>query len=189
MGFAGVISIRHYFKYWWGSQVARTYKFNQDLHRYQQHQDNQNQFHRGYHCQDQMDRNSYHLFTFQSNFDKLNFLFHDLKKVLIKQTLLKESVFSFYFYQSLIPFTAPNRGHIWETNIQARTIFSSFSKYRTAGRHAGDHHGSPFPNRVFSLDTSKNINRRIPLTVNLLITQSLQFINCFYLAKLKYFSL
>ena len=39
-------------------------------------------------------------------------------------------------------------------NILARTIFSSFSKCRTVGRHAGDHHGSPFPNRVFSVDTS-----------------------------------
>ena len=39
-------------------------------------------------------------------------------------------------------------------NILARTIFSSFTKCRTAGRHAGDHHGSPFPNRVFSVDTS-----------------------------------
>ena len=76
-----------------------------------------------------------------------------------------------------------------EPNIQSRTIFSSFSKCRTAGRHAGDHHGSPFPNRVFSVDTSQNIYRRILLTVNSLFTQSLQFINCFYLAKLKYFSL
>ena len=35
-----------------------------------------------------------------------------------------------------------------ETNILVRTIFSSFSKCRTAG------HGGSFPNQVFSVDTS-----------------------------------
>ena len=76
-----------------------------------------------------------------------------------------------------------------DRNIQSRTIFSPFSKCRTARRHAGDHHGSSFLNRVFSVDTSKNIYRRIPMTVNSLFTQSLQFINGLYFAKLKYFSL
>ena len=70
--------IWHYFEYWWGSQVARIGMMSQSLHRYQQHQDSQSQCHQGYHCQGQMDRNSYHLCTFRNNFDKLNFLLRDL---------------------------------------------------------------------------------------------------------------
>ena len=41
-----------------------------------------------------------------------------------------------------------------------------FSKCRTVGRHAGDHHGSPFRNRVLCVDISKHIYRHITLTVN-----------------------
>ena len=37
---------------------------------------------------------------------------------------------------------------------------SPFSKCRTVGRHAGDHHGSPFPNRVLCASTSKHIYRQ-----------------------------
>ena len=43
---------------------------------------------------------------------------------------------------------------------------SPFSKCRTVGRHAGDHHGSPFPNKVLCVDTSEHIYRRLTLTVN-----------------------
>ena len=72
--------IWHYFEYLWGSQVARIDKMSQDLHRSQQHQDSQSQCHQGYHCQGQMDRNSYRLCTFRNNFDKLNFLSRDFKE-------------------------------------------------------------------------------------------------------------
>lgn len=65
-----VKSIWHYFEYWWGSRVARIDKLNRDLHRFQQHQDSQSQYHQEYHYQGQMDRNSYHLYTFRSKFDK-----------------------------------------------------------------------------------------------------------------------
>ena len=65
-----------------------------------------------------------------------------------KNYRLRRNARLLFFHTSLSLF------NIRETNIQARTIFSSFSKCRTAGRHAGDHHGSPFPNRVLSVDTS-----------------------------------
>ena len=74
------------------------------------------------------------------------------------------------------------------TELSGLDNISLFSKCRTVGRHAGDHHGSPFPNRVLCVDTSKHIYRHVTLTVNSFFTQSLQFINCLYLAKLKYFS-
>ena len=66
--------------------------------------------------------------------------------------------------------------------------FFSFSKCRTAGRHAGDHHGNPFPFRVLCASTSKDIYRHVILNVNSFFAQLLQLINSFYLAKLKYFS-
>ena len=52
------------------------------------------------------------------------------------------------------------------TELPGLDNISLFSKCRTVGRHAGDHHGSPFPNRVLFVDTSENIYRRITLTVN-----------------------
>ena len=61
-----------------------------------------------------------------------------------------------------------------------------FSKCRTVGRHAGDHHGSPFSSRVFREDISRNIYRHITMTVNSIFTQSLQVINSLYSAKLKF---
>ena len=53
--------------------------------------------------------------------------------------------------------------------FKARTIFFPISKCRTAGRHAGDHHGRRFPNGVLCVDISEDTYRRIALTVNLFL--------------------
>ena len=52
------------------------------------------------------------------------------------------------------------------TELSGLDNISPFSKCRTVGRHAGDHHGSPFPNKVLCVDTSKHINLHKTLTVN-----------------------
>ena len=41
------------------------------------------------------------------------------------------------------------------TKLYGLDNISPFSKCRTVGRHAGDHHGSPFPNRVLCEDISE----------------------------------
>merc|ERR1711911_209752 len=57
-------------------------------------------------------------------------------------------------------------------NLQTRQELSGldnifqFSKCRTVGRHAGDHHGISFPNPVLCASTSKHIYRHIILNVN-----------------------
>ena len=52
------------------------------------------------------------------------------------------------------------------TELSGLDNISPFSKCWTLGRHAGDHHGSPFPNKVLCVDTSKHINLHKTLTVN-----------------------
>ena len=52
------------------------------------------------------------------------------------------------------------------TELSGLDNISPFSKCRTVGRHAGDHHGSPFPNKVLCVDTSKHIYLHETLTVN-----------------------
>ena len=72
------------------------------------------------------------------------------------------------------------------TELYGPDNISPFLKCRTVGRHAGDHHGSPFSSRVLREDISKNIYRHITMTVNSIFTQSLQIINSLYSAKLKF---
>ena len=52
------------------------------------------------------------------------------------------------------------------TELSGLDSISPFSKSRTVGRHAGDHNGSPFPNRVLCVYKSEHIYRHITLTVN-----------------------
>ena len=77
-------------------------------------------------------------------------------------------------------------------NLETRTLwpgqYFQFSKCRTVGRHAGDHHGSPFPHRVWCVDISEHIYRHISLSVNSFFTKPLLFINSLILVKVKYFS-
>ena len=56
----------------------------------------------------------------------------------------------------------------FEVNHETGTLRPGeyFSKYRTVGRHAGDHHWSPFPNQELCASTSKhpprcNIDREL----------------------------
>ena len=45
------------------------------------------------------------------------------------------------------------------TELSGLDDISPFSKCRKVGRRAGDHHGSPLPNRVLCVDTTEDIYR------------------------------
>ena len=124
-----------------------------------------------------MAQNSNHFcleFNFSSNFELIqNFR---TKKVSLLRILTRDR------------FSSRNLTRNWGTELYGLDNISPFSICRTVGRHAGDHHGSPFPNRVLCEDISEHIYRHISLSVNSFFTKPLLFINNLILVKVKYFS-